>query len=282
NPTMPHVFWDDAAVTRGDGIFETILVRDGKAVNLDKHMKRFRASAAARDLPEPREQQWISATREAVADFVRERGLQPGDPSEAACTWTMTRGRESTGVPTAWITVRPPKPELEVQRRKGVKVLTTGRGYTIDTGRGAAPWLGQGAKTLNYSATMAALRWAKSQGCDDVIYIEPATGRVLEGATSSVLVVKRGTRLRTPEPGPDILSGTTQRAVFDYASAHGWKCKAKSLYVDDLYSAESVWLLSSVRRGVRVTHIDGKKLNKPDNLDEIAALIDASLNAADS
>ena len=29
NPNMPHVFWDDAAVTRGDGIFETMLVLVG-------------------------------------------------------------------------------------------------------------------------------------------------------------------------------------------------------------------------------------------------------------
>lgn len=33
NPNMPHVFWDDAAVTRGDGVFESILVRGGAPVN---------------------------------------------------------------------------------------------------------------------------------------------------------------------------------------------------------------------------------------------------------
>ena len=29
-PNLPLVYWDDAAVTRGDGIFESLLVRNGK------------------------------------------------------------------------------------------------------------------------------------------------------------------------------------------------------------------------------------------------------------
>lgn len=274
NANMPHVFWDDAVVTRGDGIFETVLVKDGRPVNLEKHLERFRRSAAQLDLPEPRGEQWRAATRDAVADYVREHG-----ETEAACAWTMSRGRASTGVPTAWLTVRPPDPELARLRKKGVKAMTTGRGYSVDTGDGSAPWLALGAKTLNYTATMAALRWAREHGFDDIIYIDPATGRVLEGATSTVLVVKKGGRLRTPEAGPDVLPGTTIQAVFDHAAAQGWRCKAKPLYVDDLHSAQSVWLVSSVRRGVRVTHLDGTQLSTPDNEKEVAKLIDASLAA---
>lgn len=286
NPTMPHIFWDDAAVTRGDGIFETILIRGGRPVNLDKHLERFRRSAAALDLPDPGRDHWVTATMEAVGDFLREYGGEnagdAGGVTDAVCVWTMTRGRESTGVPTAWLTVRPPNPEFARQRKRGVKAMTTGRGYTIDredTGGTGVPWLSLGAKTLNYAATMAALRWARQNGFDDVIYIDPATGRVLEGATSTVLVVKKGNRLRTPEAGPDILPGTTVRALFEHAEPRGWRCKTKPLYVDDLRSAESVWLLSSVRRGVRVTHLDGEELKTPGNVKEIAKLIDASLAA---
>ena len=282
NANMPHVFWDDAAVTRGDGIFETVLVRGGRPVNLGKHMERFRRSAASLNLPEPDEARWSAATKEAVGDYCRERGDVAADSIDAACVWTMTRGRETTGVPTAWLTVRPPNPEFARQRKKGVKVMTTGRGYSIDRDGAAVPWLALGAKTLNYAATMAALRWARENGYDDVIYIDPSTGRVLEGATSTVLVVKRGGRLRTPEPGPDVLPGTTQQAVFDHASTHGWRCKTTTLHVADLFSAESVWLISSVRRGVRVTAIDGTELPRPDNAKEIAELIDASLAATAS
>ena len=53
NPNTPHVFWDDAAVTRGDGVFETILIRNGKPRNVERHLERFARSAEALELPVP-------------------------------------------------------------------------------------------------------------------------------------------------------------------------------------------------------------------------------------
>lgn len=267
NPNMPHVFWDDAAVTRGDGIFETILVRGGEPKNMDKHLDRFARSAQALGLPEPGREHWERATREAVADFCRERG---SEEVEAKCVWTLSRGRETTGVATAWLTVRPLPPEIFEQRERGVSVVTTARGYSF---AGEAEWMKEGAKTLNYAASMAALRWAKSEGYDDVIYVDPTTGRVLEGATSSVLMVKKGGRLRTPAPGPGVMAGTTQAAVFDLAEREGWKCKAKDFYLEELLKAESVWLVSSTRVAVRVRKLNGEKLAAPSNENEIRDLI---------
>lgn len=273
NAQTPHVFWDDAAVTRGDGVFETVLVRGGEARNVSKHLARFRRSAEAMGLPDPGGEQWLKATAEAIADYARERGAEPGEV-EAKCVWTMTRGRETTGVPTAWLTVRPIDEDVLRQRDRGVKVVTTPRGYTIDPD---VPWLGTEAKTLNYSATMAALRWARAEGFDDVIYTERGTDRVLEGATSSVILVKKGGRMRTPEPGPGVLRGTTQAAVFELAEQRGWKCKEKDIYLSELYKAESVWLVSSARISARVTRLNDTKLPAPPNEAEIRELIQDAL-----
>ena len=65
NPSLPMVFWDDAAVTRGDGIFETLLIRDGRPANVERHMERFRASARLLELPDPGQARWKQATLEA-------------------------------------------------------------------------------------------------------------------------------------------------------------------------------------------------------------------------
>ena len=276
NTNLPHVYWDDAAVTRGDGCFETILVTAGTPTNLDAHLKRFANSARLLDLPEPPAQAWRNATEMAVADFVRESGLEAADV-EAKCQWTYTRGRESTGVPSAWVTVRPiPREQLEL-RERGAKIMTAPRGYTLAATE-ETPWLTVGAKTLNYAAAMSAVRWAKSRGFDDVIYIDPATGRVLEGATSSVIVV-RGDKLRTPTIGGDVLPGTTQAAVFARAEKDGWRCKEKDIDVDYLRASDQVWLVSSVRGGVRVTAIDGKELPAPSKKEEakVRKLIDAAV-----
>lgn len=276
NANLPHVYWDDAAVTRGDGCFETILVTGGTPTNLDAHLKRFTNSARLLDLPEPPIEAWRTATEQAVADFVRESGLEPEDV-DAKCQWTYTRGRESTGVPSAWVTVRPiPREQIEL-RERGAKVMTAPRGYTL-AATDETPWLTVGAKTLNYAASMSAVRWAKSKGFDDVVYIDPTTGRVLEGATSSIIVV-RGDKLRTPITGGDVLPGTTQAAVFAQAQKEGWRCKEKDFDVVYLLSSDQVWLVSSVRGGVRVTAIDGTKLRAPGKKEEakLRKLISAAM-----
>lgn len=282
---LPLVFWDDALVTRGDGIFETLLITGGKVANFDRHAERFKSSAQLLDLPEPCMDYWMSATKVAVEKWNR---LSDAD---AKCVWTYTRGRESTKVPTAWLTVTAVPAKTLDQREEGVKVMTSPRGYTFSAGLPAdaddnkkkdkptPPWAIVGAKTLNYAANMAALRWAQSHNYDDVIFTEETKNgeRILEGATSTV-VVARGDKLRTPTPGDGVLAGTTQAALFEYASENGWRCKGKDLYMEDLEKADSVWLVSSVRVATRVKRINDKKLSKPDNEAEIRELITKALS----
>lgn len=288
NPNLPMVFWDDAALTRGDGIFETLLIREGRACNLRRHSERFIASAALLGLPEPATADWEKATRMAIEAWTAHPGA-----GEASCTWTLSRGRASTGLASGWVILQAVSPEKLREREEGVAVMTSSRGYTVDTAlpgvkratRGEvdklgvvqenpAPWLTVGAKTLSYAANMAALRYARANGFDDVIFTDG--DRVLEGATSTVVSV-RGDKIRTPTPGGDILPGTTQAALFEYASAQGWRCKARDLSVADLLDADSVWLVSSVRVAARVTRLDDRKLKAPDNEAEIRALITGAL-----
>ena len=87
-----------------------------------------------------------------------------------------------------------------------------------------------GAKTLSYAVNMAALRHARKQGADDVIFLS-SDGRVLEGPTSTVLLAHveesgDGTtvkRLITPQLDSGILPGTSQGALFHAAKAAGWE-----------------------------------------------------------
>ncbi|WP_408929546.1 aminodeoxychorismate lyase [Corynebacterium axilliensis] len=266
-PNLPLVYWDDAAVTRGDGIFESLLVRNGKAANLERHAERFAQSARALELPEPPLHKWREATELAIADFFAGSAADRDAQAEAKCTWTYTRGRAATGVPTAWVAVQEIPADVVAQRESGVKVMSTPRLWQVAE---ELP-----AKTLNYAATMATLRLARERGFEDVIFTDPKTGQVLEGATSTVVAVK-GSKLRTPA-GKGILPGTTQAALFEYAAEQGFRCKAKELTVEYLQGADSVWLVSSVRTAVRVTRLDGVKLKAPANAEEIRALIDAAL-----
>lgn len=270
NAVLPHLYFDDAAVTRGDGVFETLLVRDGRAVKVDRHLERFAASARAMGLPDVDTRQWEQVTAEAATEWAEANG-----GTEARCTWTLSHGRTSTGLPTAWLVVQGLAPGTQELRERGIKVVTTTRGYTVAD---VPEWLPDGAKTLSYAHTAAALRWAKVNGAEDVIFLESPRGNVLEGATSSVIVVKPGKKLRTPPSGGGVLAGTTQAAIFELAESQGWRCKTRDLTYDDLLEAESVWLVSSTRMAVRVRKLDGRKLPGGPLDDEVKKLVDAALS----
>lgn len=281
DPALPALHIDDLAAVRGDGVFETLMVRDGAVRNLDRHTLRFGNSARMLDLPAPDVARWHAATDLALAHWAEIGG---GDGS---LRWMYSRGRESTGTPTGWVTVAPESPAVARDRDRGVRVMTAHRGYSLDISHDAAPWALVGAKTLSYAANMAALRYARDHDLDDVIFVgegqgdDPADARVLEGPTSTVVAVRDrtapdGTRVReilTPLHEVGVLPGTTQAALFRLAEEAGWSCREAPLTVRDLLDADGVWLLSSVRRYARVTVLDGTPLTRPacaDGVEDLA------------
>lgn len=288
DPAQPVVFWDDAAVTRGEAVFESLLVRNGRAANLQRHLDRLQRSAQRMDLPAPDRAVWQQMTAAAVADWQEQSGGREGK-----CTWTYSRGRQYTGgagdagadapQPTAWLVIAPVAQGVLQQRHDGVRAQLVPRGWTTTVG----------AKTVNYVATMAALRQA--HGFDDVIFVEPTSdattspasasdARVLEGATSTVvLVLREGSQRRLVTPAGDVLAGTTVDALFDYAGQQGWICENRPVTAGELYQAESVWLISSVRIAVRVTSLGDSnspavELPAPANHAEIRGLIEQALS----
>ena len=66
DPDEPLLHADDLAAVRGDGIFETLLVRDGRPCLLGAHLSRLSQSARMTDLPEPQLKRWRSAIEAAV------------------------------------------------------------------------------------------------------------------------------------------------------------------------------------------------------------------------
>lgn len=263
SPALPMLFWDDAAVTRGDGVFESIRIVAGTPVNLDRHLARFIRSATLLGLPAPNPDHWATATREAAEKWASLHG-----DGEAACTWTMSRGRASRpDIPSTWLVVKPLSEEILRQRAEGVKVLTGPRGYQLTK---PAPWSITGAKTLAYAENMAALRYARSRGFDDVIFTDGE--QVLEGATSTIITV-RGNKIRTPQPGAEVLAGTTQALLFKRALKAGWNCREKPMYYGDLLKADQVWLVSSTRGAVRVTQLDDAPLKSRGDLDTVRELL---------
>jgi 4-amino-4-deoxychorismate lyase len=267
DPETPLIRVDDLGVTRGDGVFETILVVDGQPRELGPHLDRLAHSAAMLELPEPDRAAWERCVEVVIGAW------QGG--SEMALKLVYTRGPEfdPAAGPTGYAMGLPIGEKVLRARETGVAAVTLARGYDPAI-VAAAPWLLLGAKSLSYAVNMAALRHAESKGASEVVFYG-ADESVLEGPTSSVVLVS-GRTLRTTPPSSGILKGTTQGALFRAAERAGWVTKVEPVTLDELRAAEALFMASSVRKITQVHTLDDVAL--PDTSDlhkELTALYES-------
>jgi 4-amino-4-deoxychorismate lyase len=250
DPDAPLIRVDDLGLLRGDGVFETILVVDGKPRELDPHLDRLARSAAMLDMPEPDRAAFERAVNLVLDNWTGGR--------EVALKLVYTRGVEGgDGTPTGFALGMDIPAKVHAQRGEGLAAITLDRG--IEPGlMERAPWLLLGSKSLSYAVNMAAIREAERRGAAEVVFTT-SSGSVLEGPTST-LIMARGRTLTTPPSTLGILPGTTQAALFRAATREGWTVEVAPIPVAALYDADGVFLVSSVRKITRVHTLDGKTL----------------------
>lgn len=246
-PDAPILTADDLGVVRGDGIFETMHVRNGLPFLLDEHLSRMTRSAAALHLDLPDAGRLAALAGQALAAWPREQ--------EGLLRITCTRGREDGGEPTVFATVAPVPPSVRRARREGLVVLTATLGITADL-RPRAPWLLGGAKTVSYAVNMASQRWAQTQGADDVLWTS-ADGYCLEAPTSSLVWLAEGRLCTVPTARTGILAGTTARWLLQHADKLGYSAGEEMMSPGGLAAVEGAWLLSSVRGIAEIRTLDG-------------------------
>ncbi len=272
DPQTPLLHADDLAVVRGDGIFESLLVRDGRPCLLEAHLGRLTHSARLMDLPDPDLERWRAAVAIAVSRWTEQGG------QEGLLRLIYSRGRESGSEPSAFAMIGAVAGRVHAVRRDGLAVVMLQRCLPAEDAADM-PWLLAGAKTLSYAVNMAALRYAQRQGAGDVIFLS-SEGQILEGPRSTVVIAteidgKPG--LFTPPPWYPILRGTTQQALFEVARNKGYDCDYRALRPADLYAAQGVWLVSSSTLAARVHTLDGKPLAPSPMAAELNELVDAAI-----
>ena len=118
DPQAPLLHADDLAAVRGDGIFETLLVRDGGPCLLEAHLGRLAQSAKMTDLPAPDLPRWREAVEVAVGRRLADGG------GEGLLRLVYSRGRESGSPPTAFATIGAVPARVADARSNGVAAMT--------------------------------------------------------------------------------------------------------------------------------------------------------------
>ncbi|MCV7134839.1 aminodeoxychorismate lyase [Mycobacterium hodleri] len=263
---------DDPLFARGDGVFETLLVRDGRPCLLDRHLERLVRSASTVGLPRPDVIRWRAAVATAAQAW--------SGTGDAVSRLVWGRGRD--GGPVGFVTVSALPDRVLAARRDGVSAMTLDRGVAVGDlradGPATEPWSTAGVKSLSYAVNAAALRHAQRLGFGDVVLVS-TDGFVLEGPRSNVVIATSDGALATPPAALPILAGTTVAAVFDVGRRRGQTCAERPLRVADLLAAKGVWLLSSITLAARVHTLDGHALPVSAGVFDMAAAVDGAVGA---
>lgn len=233
----------DRGLAYGDGLFETIAVRDGELLCWDAHMARLRRGCRVLNFPAPDGERLLDEARQVCA------GQGAG-----VVKLLLTRGSGGRGY-------RPPSP---VQVRRILSMHERPAELDADADAAVATWvcrqrLGHnpalaGIKHLNrLEQVLASAEWPAP------VYFEglmlDLDGHLIEGIRSNLFVVKGGA-LRTPELSRCGIDGVVREAVLAAAPALGLEVQVAPLTLADVASADELFLCNSVI-GVRsVARVD--------------------------
>ncbi|MGE3619105.1 MAG: aminotransferase class IV [Acidimicrobiia bacterium] len=231
----------DRGFTVGDGVFETLVVHDGRPFALGRHLARFHASARGLDLEVPVGDDEL---RRAVAAVVAAGRGAVGRVRLTLTGGPAPSGGARRGPPTLVVTGEPASPWPATARVATVPWPRNERSPTA------------GLKTTSYADNGCALRAAHARGADEAL-VPNTVGMLCEGTSSNVFVVLGG-RLVTPPLSAGCLPGVTRALVLEVTGAEEADVPMAAL----AEVAEA--FLTSTTRGVQpVARLDDRALPAP-------------------
>ncbi|MFI6229845.1 aminotransferase class IV [Micromonospora echinospora] len=244
---QPVLRGDDLGVLHGDGVFETMHLRDGRPWLVGEHLARLARAADRLDLRLP--------PTAALLDLLESVAAGWPTGTEGALRLVCTRGPEGGGPPTVYATLGEVPQPTRRARRLGIAVATLPLGVAADC-RASLDWLPIGFKSTSYALSSAARRWAVRHGVDDVLWVS-TDGYALEGPTANLVWLEGDTLCTVPPARTGILPGVTAAWLLAHAHELGFTAAERMIGPGDLREADAAWLTSSVRGVAEIRTLDG-------------------------
>ncbi len=255
----PALAVTDRGFQLGDGVFETIRVRRGIAIDLALHLGRLREGLAALEIP-------LALDDGSLADGIAAT-VAANAPADAAVRITVSRGApvERGLLPAGWRAVTPTV-VIQAWPIGGPPPATIARGVRAITSiqrRDPAHPLASVKTTSRADHVLVKLE-AERAGVDDALVLTLA-GDVAEATTANVAVITRGStglELVTPPLSAGILAGATRDWLLsaEGAVAVGLPAREAPLSPAALLGADEAILCSSVAGIVALVALDGRAI----------------------
>ncbi len=244
----------DHGLLYGDGVFEGIRVYNGRVFKLKSHLERLAASAHAIHLTL---HYTIREIEQAVRETVAANGLK-----DAYIRLVVTRGagplglnpftcpKPATIVVVDRITLYPEEMYVE-----GMPVIVAKRP------RVPVECLDPAVKSLNYLNNILAKVEAIEAGCHEAVMLN-TDGEVCECTGDNIFLV-RGSRIVTPPVSAGILNGVTRLFVMnEVAPACGIDVAERTLRLDDLFTADEIFLTGTAAEVIGVRSVNGTAIGE--------------------
>ena len=116
----------------------------------------------------------------------------------------------------------------------------------------------QAKSAANYSNAALARVEALKAGYDEAIMLNNK-GHVAEGSAENIFAIKNG-RITTPPLSADILNGITRDSAIQMIKADGKKISEKNITVNNLLSADEIFMTGTAAEVKSVTHVNRTKI----------------------
>ena len=226
----------------GDGIYEVIPVYGGRLFRLEEHLQRLSNSLAGVRIDNPlSNEEWTRTLNELV---------QKNGDGEQSVYLQITRGQAPRDhafpddtTPTVLISTSPLKAASTTLLEQGVSAIT------LEDIR----WKYCHIKAIALLPNILLRQQAVDAGALEAILIRD--GLITEGAASNLFIVKDNTII-TPAKGPFLLPGITRDLMLELAATNAMPYKETDITAAELFEADEIWLSSSTKEILSVTHLD--------------------------
>jgi D-alanine transaminase len=234
----------DRSFLFGDGVYEVIPARAGKARRLAANLARLSHSLQALRIRNPHSPgQWTRIVEELISE---------NGGGDVYVYLQVSRGAEygrnhappADIVPTIFAFCAPLPLPSAAELERGAACITA-----PDT-----RWARCDIKSVALLANVLLREQAIEAGAAEIILLRD--DRLTEASASSVHVIIDG-EIRTPPNSPQLLPGTTRGLMEELADRHGMARRIVSVTQAQLRSADEIWLTAATRGVVAVTSLDG-------------------------
>ena len=227
----------------GDGIYEVIPAYGGRPFRWSQHLDRLNGNLAEVGIPQPMSSdEWASVLEEL---------LVAGGEKDQSIYLQVTRGVAPRDhafpadvMPTVFAYNQILRPVPEKILRDGVTAITMQD----------IRWQRCDIKTTSLLANVWLRQQAIASGASEAILVRD--GEVTEGAATNVFAVIDNTIYTAPH-STKLLPGVTRDLIVELLRSHKVDHEERSFSMEQMRTAQEIWLTSSTKELVPVVRLDG-------------------------